>query len=127
MVPPTDYECLPRRPATSGPAPQIETAPVVSPDKSWEAIVQNHNVAIRRTGGGDLRLRDHRRHHRLCLSARFDPVGKGLPIALGVPSARRRLARARPDGQRQEAHCQGSVARAVKLSTLFRGAGVSTT
>ena len=55
LVPPTDYECLLRRPATSGPAPRVEPAPSVSPDQAWEAIVQNHNIAIRRTGG-DLRL-----------------------------------------------------------------------
>ncbi len=44
-MPPTDYECLPRRPAASGPAPRVEPASVASPDKSWEAFVQNHNVA----------------------------------------------------------------------------------
>jgi hypothetical protein len=49
-VPPTDYECLPRRPvdperqpAAGAPADR----PVVSPDGRWEAIVHDHNVAVR--------------------------------------------------------------------------------
>jgi Dipeptidyl peptidase IV (DPP IV) N-terminal region len=48
-VPPTDYECLPRRPvAPERTPPALATPrPVVSPDGRWEAFVQNHNVAIR--------------------------------------------------------------------------------
>jgi hypothetical protein len=56
LVPPTDYECLPRRAAT--PAASVPAAPaaVASPDNAWEAFIQNHNVAIRRAGGGDVRV-----------------------------------------------------------------------
>ena len=52
LVPPTDYECLSRRPATPGAAGAPTPAPssVRSPDGRWEAIVQNHNVAIRPAG-----------------------------------------------------------------------------
>ena len=52
LVPPTDYECLSRRPATPGAAGAATTAssPVRSPDGRWEAIIQNHNVAIQPTG-----------------------------------------------------------------------------
>jgi hypothetical protein len=48
-VPPTDYECLPRRPVAPErtPAPPAAPRPVVSPDGQWEALVENHNVAIR--------------------------------------------------------------------------------
>ena len=56
-VPPTDYECLPRRSAAAGLvlAPQpvgIEGAPVLSPDGKWQAFVQNHNVVVRAAAGG---------------------------------------------------------------------------
>ena len=50
LVPPTDYECLPRRPAVRGQAAKADT-PRVSPDGRWEAFIQNHNVAIRSVGG----------------------------------------------------------------------------
>jgi len=50
LVPPTDYECLPRRPATPRAAAASSTpAPVRSPDGRFEAVIQNHNVAIRPT------------------------------------------------------------------------------
>ena len=52
-VPPTDYECLSRRPATATAmslAPPAGTAQRVSPDGRWEAFVQNHNVAVRSAG-----------------------------------------------------------------------------
>ena len=52
-VPPTDYECLPRRPVVAGQAaaPATPSPPArVSPDGKWEAIVENHNVAIRAAG-----------------------------------------------------------------------------
>ena len=50
-VPPTDYECLPRRPVAPERTPPAPAAarPVVSPDGRWEAFVQNRNVAIRPT------------------------------------------------------------------------------
>ena len=47
-VPPTDYECLPRRPASPGPPPV--TGPNPSPDGKWEAFVENNNVAVRSAG-----------------------------------------------------------------------------
>jgi hypothetical protein len=54
-VPPTDYECLPRRPvapdataaARSGGA---DDRPRVSPDGRWEASIERHNVALRPAG-----------------------------------------------------------------------------
>jgi hypothetical protein len=63
LVPPTDYECTAR-----GPLPPVApgqqaaastaNAPRVSPDGSWEAFVQDHNVAVRRVGGaaGDVTM-----------------------------------------------------------------------
>jgi hypothetical protein len=51
LVPPTDYECLPRRPMQPGTRPQPQMgAPVRSPDGKWEALVQNHNVVMRPAG-----------------------------------------------------------------------------
>ncbi len=54
LVPPTDYECQSRRPATA--AAMTAQAPAVatrqSPDGRWEALVQNHNVVVRPVGGG---------------------------------------------------------------------------
>jgi hypothetical protein len=50
-VPPTDYECLSRRPAPPATAGSgSDTAPRISPDGKWAAFVQNHNVAIRPAG-----------------------------------------------------------------------------
>jgi hypothetical protein len=52
-VPPTDYECLSRRPAVSGSSGSGglgADAPRVSPDGRWEAFVQEYNVAIRPSG-----------------------------------------------------------------------------
>ena len=53
-VPPTDYECLSRRPVTSGETagagPAVGAAPRVSPDGRWAAFVHDHNVAIRPAG-----------------------------------------------------------------------------
>jgi hypothetical protein len=48
-VPPTDYECTPRRAVAPErtPPPPAAPRPVVSPDGRWEAFVENHNVAIR--------------------------------------------------------------------------------
>src|SRR5688500_14668692 len=56
LVPPTDYECLPRRPATAaaGAAPS-EGVARLSPDGRWEAIIEAGNVAIRPAGGGAAR------------------------------------------------------------------------
>ena len=51
-VPPTDYECLPRRPAPSGEVTQPPQATRPSPDRRWEALVQDHNIAIRPLTGG---------------------------------------------------------------------------
>jgi hypothetical protein len=54
-VPPTDYECLSRRPAPPAqPAPgagEADAAPRASPDGRWEAFVHDYNVAIRPAGG----------------------------------------------------------------------------
>ena len=55
LVPPTDYECLPRRAATPGASPVIPPATVISPDRTWEAVVSQHNVAVRRVGTSDTR------------------------------------------------------------------------
>jgi hypothetical protein len=58
-VPPTDYECLSRRPVTaasSGPVPR-DTAPRRSPDGRWIAFVVGHNVAVRSTGSDSGRVR----------------------------------------------------------------------
>jgi hypothetical protein len=57
-VPPTDYECLPRRPAAPAQGSVATTASGgrVSPDGRWEAFVDNHNVAIRPAGGGEARI-----------------------------------------------------------------------
>jgi len=49
-VPPTDYECLSRRPARAAGA-RADAPAVPSPDSRWEAFVQEHNVAIRPAGG----------------------------------------------------------------------------
>jgi len=51
-VPPTDYECLSRRPAAPGgnASGAGSDAPRRSPDGRWEAFVQNHNVALRPAG-----------------------------------------------------------------------------
>ena len=52
-VPPTDYECLPRRPAT--PADSAERTVLQtrrSPDGRWDALIENHNVVIRPAAGG---------------------------------------------------------------------------
>jgi hypothetical protein len=51
LVPPTDYECLPRRPMQPGARPTpITGAPVASPDGALEALIVNHNVAVRPAG-----------------------------------------------------------------------------
>ena len=55
-VPPTDYECLPRRPALNRDTPAIGRQSVRSPDGRWEAFVEGHNVMIRPVGGGDIRV-----------------------------------------------------------------------
>jgi hypothetical protein len=52
LVPPTDYECLPRRPATPGQSLSTDAPPRASPDGRWEALIVNHNVAIRPRGDG---------------------------------------------------------------------------
>jgi hypothetical protein len=50
-VPPTDYECLSRRPAVAPPPPApaigTEAAPRTSPDGRWSAFVLDHNVVVR--------------------------------------------------------------------------------
>jgi len=54
-VPPTDYECLPRRPVVAGvsdvKSSEDANAPRVSPDGRWEAFVLDHNIAVREAGG----------------------------------------------------------------------------
>jgi hypothetical protein len=56
-VPPTDYECLPRRSAGSTPQPAAapDSAPRVSPDGRWAASIENGNVAVRPAAGGATR------------------------------------------------------------------------
>ena len=53
-VPPTDYECLPRRSASTLPpaaAPSSAVPHVVgSPDGKWEALVDNDNITVRPAG-----------------------------------------------------------------------------
>lgn len=49
-VPPTDYECLPRRPAPPM-VPAAGNGPVRSPDGRWDAFVENHNLHVRAAGG----------------------------------------------------------------------------
>ena len=54
-VPPTDYECLSRRPvaprtAVGGAGSAGDPERHASPDGRWEAFVQNHNIAIRPVG-----------------------------------------------------------------------------
>lgn len=52
LVPPTDYECLPRRPMQPGTRPRPAAgASVASPDGRWHAVVESHNVVIRPSGG----------------------------------------------------------------------------
>jgi hypothetical protein len=54
LVPPTDYECLPRRPMQPGSRPRPQTgAPVPSPDGKWEARIANHNGVVRPAGSAD--------------------------------------------------------------------------
>ena len=51
-TPPSDYYCESQGDAAGIMAsPPLATAPVQSPDGKWEALVQNHNVAVRPTGG----------------------------------------------------------------------------
>lgn len=52
-VPPTDYECLPRRPVVPGISDvkaSIDPAGHVSPDGQWEAFIIDDNIAIRPAG-----------------------------------------------------------------------------
>lgn len=51
-VPPTDYECLPRRAGAVAATASVGTGGVRSPDGRWDAFVDNHNVAVRPAGGG---------------------------------------------------------------------------
>ena len=54
LVPPTDYECLSRRPVNPGVSDRPIVAPssVRSPDGAWDASIENHNVVIRPVSGG---------------------------------------------------------------------------
>lgn len=54
-VPPTDYECLPRRPANPNAQATTQGA-LVSPDGKLEALVVNNNVAVRPAGGGTVKM-----------------------------------------------------------------------
>ena len=49
LVPPTDYECLPRGAART--APVAAPPPITSPDRLYEAFIQTHNIAVRRSDG----------------------------------------------------------------------------
>lgn len=53
-VPPTDYVCASRGTAVPGASGPLPAAPAMhrSPDGRWEAVVQEHNVAVRAAGGG---------------------------------------------------------------------------
>lgn len=52
-VPPTDYECLPRRPAPLGAAASpTDPAARLSPDGRWQALIEAGNVAVRPAAGG---------------------------------------------------------------------------
>ena len=55
-VPPTDYECLPRRPVAPGDAGEPPPPTIRSPDGRWQAFLQDHNVAIRPAGGGAAKI-----------------------------------------------------------------------
>jgi hypothetical protein len=54
LVPPTDYECLSRRPVIPGVSDKPIVAPntVRSPDGFWDALIENHNVVRRPASGG---------------------------------------------------------------------------
>jgi hypothetical protein len=49
LVPPTDYECLSRRPVIPGVSdtPLVLPTVVRSPDGVWDASIANHNVVVR--------------------------------------------------------------------------------
>ena len=49
-VPPTDYECLPRRSAAAAPPLPDAAGAMRSPDGKWEALVQQDNVIVRPAG-----------------------------------------------------------------------------
>lgn len=51
-VPPTDYECLPRRPAFA-PSALRRGEPVVSPDGRYAVSIRDHNVWLVNVGGVD--------------------------------------------------------------------------
>ncbi len=48
LVPPTDYECGSRRPHV--PRPHTAATAVASPDGRWEAVIDGHNVGVRKRG-----------------------------------------------------------------------------
>jgi hypothetical protein len=52
-LPPTDYECTPRRPFVPGVSPVALPADPgvrISPDGKWRALIQNHNVVVQPLG-----------------------------------------------------------------------------
>jgi hypothetical protein len=49
-VPPTDYECLSRRPVNPDARPASSPDARPSPDGQWQAFIEDHNVAIRPAG-----------------------------------------------------------------------------
>jgi hypothetical protein len=53
LVPPTDYECLPRRAATATTATTSGPLSVISPDGAFEAMVLGHNVGVLRRSPAD--------------------------------------------------------------------------
>lgn len=56
-VPPTDYECKPAGSRGSrGSGGSRGSRGSLSPDGKWEAIVENHNVAVRPAGGGTVKM-----------------------------------------------------------------------
>ena len=56
-VPPTDYECLPRRPASDfAPAALRRDFAVLSPDGRYAVSIKDYNVMVGNVGGGDIRM-----------------------------------------------------------------------
>ena len=76
-VPPTDYECLPRRPAAAAPAPLPPTDRRRSAGlagRTLEAFVDNHNVAVRRARRRPPRRCSARTARPATRTSRFAPL-----------------------------------------------------
>ena len=57
LVPPTDYECRSRRAVNPGVSdgPIVAPSAMRSPDGSWDALIEDHNVVVRPAVGGPTR------------------------------------------------------------------------